>query len=108
MSTALEEIAAERARQINAEGWTPEHDDEHTDGALAVAAGCYAQRAGGVGVLVQGKPPTWWPWDASWWKPQDPRRNLIKAGALIVAEIERLDRAAQRGADLQKAPSDAD
>ncbi|MEB3421767.1 hypothetical protein VK682_24660 [Salipiger manganoxidans] len=39
-----------------------------------------------------------WPWDRKWWKPTTPRRDLVKAGALIVAEIERLDRAALRAA----------
>jgi hypothetical protein len=29
-----------------------------------------------------------------WWKPTNRRRDLVKAGALILAEIERLDRAA--------------
>ena len=34
-----------------------------------------------------------WPFTLAWWKPvQDNRRNLIKAGALILAELERLDR----------------
>lgn len=33
-----------------------------------------------------------WPWSREWWKPKNPRRDLVKAGALIVAEIERLDR----------------
>jgi hypothetical protein len=42
--------------------------------------------------------PTDWPWPESWWKPTGDRRNLVKAGALILAEIERIDRAAQQGA----------
>ena len=41
----------------------------------------------------------WWPWSLDWWKPKDPRRDLVRAGALIVAEIERLDRQPARGAD---------
>lgn len=36
--------------------------------------------------------PEGWPWDDVWWKPKDPRTNLVKAGALILAEIERMDR----------------
>ena len=31
-------------------------------------------------------------WSKDWWKPKDKRRDLIRAAALIVAEIERLDR----------------
>jgi len=32
-------------------------------------------------------------WAREWWKPKDRRRDLIRAAALIVAEIERLDHA---------------
>lgn len=90
------EVLAERDRQRNVEGWTPEHDDEHADGALLTAAVCYAQRRmdqNRFGVFTPSAPAAW-PWDVSWWKPKDPRRDLIRAAALIVAEIERLDRAA--------------
>lgn len=99
MTDALALIAAERERQKSVEGWTIEHDDEHTDGSLASAAACYAlppadrkQR-----VLGQLLVDALWPdsWDFHWWKPK-PRnrvRELVKAGALIVAEIERLQRA---------------
>ena len=90
MSKALEDIAAERQRQISAEGWTPEHDDEHDDGELAMAAACYAEASVFGNAMEQC--PSSWPWSPEWWKPSDPRRNLVKAGALIVAEIERLDR----------------
>ena len=81
-------IAAERQRQIEAEGWTPEHDDEHGAGEMAAAAACYALNAAGCGCEVARN----WPWDGSWWKPTTSRRDLVKAGALILAEIERLDR----------------
>lgn len=98
--TVLEEIAAERARQISAEGWTPAHDDTHNTGDLAAAAACYAYGAAEVQsnylamTKTQTQPPlSVWPWLERWWKFTDPRRALIKAGALIVAEIERLDRA---------------
>lgn len=80
-------IAAERRRQVEAEGWTPEHDAEHASDDLATAAACYAL-------------PEWrrshyslpWPWDMQWWKPtpDDRVRELVKAGALIAAEIDRL------------------
>lgn len=86
---ALADIAAERKRQIEIEGWSLPHDDEHVDGAMAFAAACYAIGRDRVGT---GR---WllWPWADEWWKPsKDHRRNLIKAGALIVAEIERIDR----------------
>jgi hypothetical protein len=91
-SDALRDVAAERRRQIEAEDWTPEHDDEHEDGELALAGAAYAV----VGYTDAGpsEAPAWWPWDAEWWKPKDKRRNLVKAAALLLAEIERLDRAA--------------
>lgn len=95
------DVQAERRRQINVEGWTPEHDDKHETGALASAAGCYAMFSL---AYPAGDPSHFWPWDKSWWKPSpDGRRNIVKAGALILAEIERLDRAAAS----QGGPSDA-
>jgi hypothetical protein len=90
-------IAQERERQVNVEGWTPEHDAEHTDGVLVDAARAYA-----LAVLTpgydRGNPPVGWPWDEGWWKPSDdPVRNLVKAGALIAAEIDRRRRAWEVG-----------
>lgn len=102
MKTGIELIAEERARQISVEGWTPEHDDKHDSGELAAAASCYA-RAGQfasvwrpVGaVLCLDNAADFWPWSLDWWKPStDPVRNLVKAGALIAAEIDRLQRVA--------------
>jgi hypothetical protein len=103
MSEAVQDIAAERQRQIESEGWDTGHDDEHEDGQLAMAAACYAtssilavhkyeEMPFGDGVCGGGKWVKIWPWDKKWWKPKDRRRDLVRAGALIVAEIERLDR----------------
>jgi hypothetical protein len=91
------DVLAERRRQIEKERWTPEHDDEHTDGVLALAASCYA-------TADTGSPlPKVWPWDPADWKPKGKRRNLVRAGALILAEIERIDRAAlSQGAGQEK------
>ncbi len=91
------DVQAERRRQIEAEGWTPEHDDEHADGQMAQAAGCYALHAGGIdtdwpGGIRNGS-ALFWPCDKDWWKPTTTRRDLVKACALALAEIERLDRA---------------
>lgn len=99
--TVIDEIAAERSRQILDEGWDADHDDCHERGELARAAACYAI-SGGVTeperdkndmllAAIQFVWPRSWAW--KWWKPGAPRRDLIKAAALIVAEIERLDRA---------------
>lgn len=97
------DVQAERRRQVEAEGWTPQHDDEHADGQMAQAAGCYALHAGGIGTDWpdgrQNGSALFWPWDKDWWKPTTPRRDLVKACALALAEIERLDRAAERGKD---------
>ena len=87
----IAQIAIERQRQINQEGWTPEHDDEHVQGQLARAACCYAMRPHDS---RREYVPLAWPWEHEWWKPSpDPIRNLVKAGALIAAEIDRLQRA---------------
>lgn len=103
----IELIAAERKRQIEQEGWTAEHDDEHSRGEIAEAAACYAMppearlirvedetdvvtgENTGVGMLL-------WPWGEGSFKPtpDDRVRELVKAGALIAAEIDRLQRGA--------------
>jgi len=117
ISTGAERITAERKRQILSEGWTAEHDDEHTDSSLALAAICYAapermyvKRHSLNGVVFTD------PWPVSWTHEWDKRFRygerrgnsgnilphpdsysrderldlLTKAGALIAAEIDRL------------------
>ena len=104
--SGAEMIAAERRRQIEAEGWTPEHDDEHGEFELTDAARCYLAAAlYSAAVHHPSAMPVWardgaayWPWHEDWWKPsEDPIRNLVKAGALIAAEIDRLTRAEEAG-----------
>ena len=90
LTKASQDVLAERQRQRNIEGWTEDHDDEHMGGELAVAASCYAYNPSGAIT------PLNWPWHPDWWKPGDARRNLVKAAALALAEIERLDRKAAR------------
>lgn len=87
-------IAAERQRQMDVEGWTPEHDDWYTRGELAKAAALYANEAHfGRTHSHMDIPPRDWPWASEWWKPTgDAVRDLVKAGALIAAEIDRLNR----------------
>ena len=97
---AARDVLAERQRQITAEGWTPEHDDEHSDGEMARAASVYANP--NIWDIL-GHGPVSWPWSPYWYKPTDRRRDLIKAGALILAEIERLDRAVAPSAVLPEA-----
>lgn len=97
--TGVELIAAERERQVSVEGWTPEHDDTHHDASLTRAGMSYTYSArrqilGATKEFGLLKPwQSLWPWHDEWWKPSaDPIRNLVKAGALIAAEIDRLQR----------------
>lgn len=98
---ALDDIVAERRRQIEREGWDAEHDDNHSTGEIALAAASYAYAATISDLEASRKSgiiTAIWPWHLHWFKPQGKRRNLVKAGALIVAEIERLDRASAANA----------
>src|SRR5690606_7057532 len=105
--TAMKDVASERKRQIEVEKYTTDADDTYVDGQLARAAVCYATTAIVTASLLRrgldpaliaekskiaGVPPSW-PWDQAWWKPKGARRDLVRAAALIIAEIERLDRA---------------
>lgn len=91
------DVLAERARQVSQEGWTPEHDDKHNECEMAAAAATYALCTDPgqlklCGVIV-------WRWPMHWWKPTTYRRNLVKAAALLLAEIERIDRRAAKAAN---------
>ncbi|EGQ6361117.1 ead/Ea22-like family protein [Escherichia coli] len=90
---AILDVIAERQRQQSVEGWTPEHDNAYQNSELADAAACYAIHAHNQGFST----PAHWPWSPDWWKQSGARRDLVKAGALILAEIERIDRAAGIG-----------
>ena len=94
VTAADADVLAERKRQVTREGWTPEHDDQHVNFEMAIAGGLYAISAVDSHHKLRNSAPSAWPWDRKWWKPDGPRRDLVKAGALILAEIERLDRAA--------------
>lgn len=89
--TAIELIAAERQRQIEEEGWTEEYDKEHVNGELALAAACYVMFESARNSNAF-RLKSIWPWETAAWKPSpdDRIRELVKAGALIVAEIDRL------------------
>ncbi len=101
--TGVEIISAERQRQIEAEGWTAEHDDAYVESELAFAAACYAEFSAygylpGLRKMKRKSVTSQWPFDLSWWKPSSGDDingrilELAKAGALIAAEIDRLQR----------------
>lgn len=95
-------IAIERDRQILNEGFSSEHDAQYDREELLEAAKCYLLASEACHyskscVTYNGgyRPgegvPSDWPWDEIWWKPsKDPIRNLEKAGALIAAQIDKL------------------
>lgn len=98
MKSAIDLIIEERKRQIEVEGWTHEHDDQHIHGELANAGAYYALNEDAIEHINDN----WgndmhlclWPFDLEWIKrtPNDRIRELTKAASLIVAEIERLQR----------------
>lgn len=96
LSAAARDVLAERRRQRGVEGFTDQHDDQYTAGQLTMAALTYLEWMHGE--YTPGHIPINWPWSTKWFKPTyDSRRLLEKVGALIFAEIERLDRAAAKG-----------
>lgn len=95
--TPIKLIADERQRQIDKEGFSLRHDDLHVEDELANAAACYALNYRIADKEIWDKPlvDLIWPFYPGDYKPEESRiRNLVKAGALIVAEIERLQRIA--------------
>lgn len=107
LTRAASDVLAERTGQMAVHGWDAAHDDDHDAGALAQAAACYAMAA----AVEQGAcGPGWslkmrdaigdiWPFDDDRWKQGPPRRMLVKAAALLLAEIERIDRRDAYAAD---------
>lgn len=94
LTPAARDVLAERRRQVEVEGFTPERDDAcNTRGEIPAAAGSYALHAFDHRIVYI---PAWWPWPRAWWKPDTPRQMLVKAGALILAAIEQIDRRAAK------------
>jgi hypothetical protein len=101
---AWRDVMHERRRQITVKGMTAQHDDAHATGEMTRGALNYLAAASATmllgGKAFDAKPPldglgaiVAWPWSRDWWKPGLVRRMLVKAAALIIAEIQRLDRA---------------
>ncbi|MDO4641705.1 MAG: hypothetical protein Q4A84_08430 [Neisseria sp.] len=80
------QIHKERQHQIEALGFTRQKDMAYRHGELAEAAQAY--------LMADGSPdaacPDIWPWSEKMWNPQSRINNLVRAGALIAAEIDRL------------------
>jgi hypothetical protein len=97
LSPFMQAVVAERYRQIEQEGWSVDHDNDHRPGELALAGAAYAISANAMAnAITSGMPPACWPWSLDWWKPAGFRRDLVKAGALVLAEGERHDRLRKR------------
>lgn len=86
-------VQGERRRQIEVEGWTPEHDDQHKPGELARAAAAYLLYAYPRVPFDQTLAVRLWPW-VSGFNPKGEQRDLERAGALALAALERMHRAA--------------
>lgn len=87
------DVQAERRRQVEVEGYHGFRDSHYINYELSKAARAYIEvswhaLSGGLPC----KKPESWPWMTGF-KWADGRTMLVKAGALILAEIERLDRA---------------
>lgn len=102
------DVLLERRRQVDAKGYSQAADDRYRSGELAGAAAAYAIAAQ-LGEQVKAShglvpderyrtmsPMACWKWPRDAWKPKNPRAYLVRAAALIIAEIERIDRASER------------
>ena len=103
METGIELITKERQRQINVKGYTAHHDAEHNVTELIDAAMSYVDAARTDYMNeTEGLHPEvlkqhydsikqlTWRWDDNSFKPTSSFKDLIKAGALIAAAIDRL------------------
>ncbi len=94
-SQALTSVAEERHRQVERHGFDQSRDDNYQRDELLRAAETYlaAGTMERITAAAVVRLASRWPWHQSTLKLADRRRNLVKAAALIVAEIERMDRA---------------
>lgn len=94
MLGAVHDIGRERLRQVRELGHGPEEDDAYARGELALAATAYLMHNDNPANSAADLWPCDWAPDS--FKPKSRREDLVRAGALIAAEIDRLDRAAMR------------
>ncbi|KPR55654.1 hypothetical protein AN672_10470 [Citrobacter freundii] len=97
LSPATSDVLAERQRQTSVKGYTTQQDDTYIEGELAAAAISYIEPLAAE---------EYWPadWHDDSFKPSDYRRNLVKACALLIAEIERIDRQSEGSNDEPRIP----
>lgn len=98
LTPAVVDVLMERRRQVHGEGYSHQQDDTYTNDELALAAVCYMTPPHCRVFKNGSSAPIQWPtlWDKRYWKPRDRRRDLVRAVALGIAEIERMDRASKR------------
>ena len=94
-SVATTDVINERQRQITVEQYNAAHDERYTL-ELRDAAVCYVESAKRHkterGQAELKELPHSWPWPAKFWKPKSERQDLVRAAALLIADIDRLDR----------------
>jgi hypothetical protein len=88
--TPIADIVTER-QDLSTAGLLPSHELKPNDLPKAAAA---LALAGVPRYAKAGWPELFWPWRRPRFRPASSRENLVRAGALILAEIERLDRQA--------------
>ena len=84
MKTGTELIKEERKRQIDVEGYNSTHDGFHKPEEFIRAAASYLL------CNLEEYEEVPWPWGIESWNPKDLERNLIRAGALIAAALDRI------------------
>ena len=100
MSQAWSDVVIERNRQMNEEGYNKDRDDCYTCGELAEAAATYALLGTAGNMVSADKAASIFPWDPEHLKPSSARKNMVKAAALLLAEIERIDRKGEMAAGI--------
>lgn len=111
MKKGIDLIAEERQKQIN-NGYDSNHDSQHDFSELVSAAKTYIDAAiltvkseeignsdeASISWHKDNEPFEWkdlkleWPWEEETFKPTTSLKDLIKAGALIAAAIDRLQK----------------
>lgn len=111
---AERDVLAERRRQISELGRDEGHDVmQNKPGDLSRAAASYALNAGQALDLADkttpstDTPPAFWPWAPQWWNPKTAREDLVRAGALILAEIDRMATQPSQQSNDRQPPSEA-